>query len=64
LARTAISVGRVRLVRWTHRDGIAASLLFLVTAGFVLWQNSRIAILWDLSYLLDTSWRIALGQMP
>lgn len=64
MARTAISVGRVRLVRWTHRDGIAASLLFLVTAGFVLWQNSRIAILWDLSYLLDTSWRIALGQMP
>jgi hypothetical protein len=41
-----------------------AAVLFLVTAGFVLWQNSQIAILWDLSYLLDTSWRIALGQTP
>ncbi len=28
------------------------------------WQNSRVAVLWDLGYLLDSSWRIALGQMP
>ena len=34
------------------------------TAGFACWQNSRVAVLWDLGYLLDTSWRIALGQMP
>jgi hypothetical protein len=39
-------------------------LLFLGTAAFVWWQNSRVAVLWDLEYLLDTSWRIALGQMP
>jgi hypothetical protein len=39
-------------------------LLFLGTAAFVGWQNSRVAVLWDLEYLLDTSWRIALGQMP
>jgi hypothetical protein len=39
-------------------------LLFVATAAFVLWQNSQIAVLWDLSYLLDTSWRIALGQTP
>jgi len=50
--------------RWACRDLLAASLLFLTTAGFVLWQNSQIAILWDLSYLLDTSWRIALGLTP
>ena len=50
--------------QWTRVDILAASLLFLATAGFVLWQNSQIAILWDLSYLLDTSWRIALGQVP
>jgi hypothetical protein len=52
-------VGDLRLSDW-----IPASLLFLVTAGFVLWQNSQIAVLWDLSYLLDTSWRIAVGQTP
>jgi hypothetical protein len=47
--------------RW---DLFVAALLFLATAAFVLWQNAHIAVLWDLSYLLDTSWRIALGQMP
>jgi hypothetical protein len=39
-------------------------MLFLASAGFVLWQNTRVAVLWDLGYLLDTSWRMALGQMP
>jgi len=48
----------------SRRDFFAAALLFLATAAFVLWQNSQIAVLWDLSYLLDTSWRIALGQVP
>jgi hypothetical protein len=47
-----------------RRDRLVAGALFLATAIFVVWQNSRIAVLWDLSYLLDTSWRIALGQMP
>jgi hypothetical protein len=50
--------------KWSRRDFLAATALLLVTAGFVLWQNSQIAILWDLSYLLDTSWRVALGQIP
>ncbi|WP_263350271.1 hypothetical protein [Acidicapsa acidisoli] len=50
--------------RWERRDFLAGAALFLATAAFVLWQNSQIAILWDLSYLLDTSYRIALGQMP
>ena len=49
---------------WALRDWLAGLGLFLATAGFVLWQNAHIAVLWDLSYLLDTSWRIALGQMP
>jgi hypothetical protein len=49
---------------WHKKDFGTSTLLFLATAGFVLWQNSQIAILWDLSYLLDTSWRIALGQTP
>jgi hypothetical protein len=49
---------------WRLRDFIAAALLFLGTAAFVCWQNSRVAVLWDLGYLLDTSWRIAVGQVP
>ena len=50
--------------QWRRRDVLAAALLFAGTAAFVLWQNSRVAVLWDLGYLLDTSWRIALGQVP
>lgn len=50
--------------RLRPRDFLVAVLLFGATAGFVLWQNSRIAVLWDLGYLLDSSWRMALGQMP
>jgi hypothetical protein len=56
--------GRIPPATIGRRDWLATSLLFLATAGFVLWQNSQIAILWDLSYLLDTSWRIALGLTP
>src|SRR5579862_2661639 len=49
---------------WRPRDFLAAVVLFGATAAFVFWQNSRVAVLWDLGYLLDTSWRVALGQMP
>jgi len=51
-------------VPWPVRDLFVAIALFLATTGFVLWQNSQVAVLWDLSYLLDTSYRISLGQMP
>jgi hypothetical protein len=30
----------------------------------VIWQNSRLAVLWDLSYILENSSRISLGQVP
>jgi hypothetical protein len=50
--------------QWRLRDTLAAAILFLGTAAFAWWQNTRVAVLWDLGYLLDTSWRIALGQMP
>jgi hypothetical protein len=50
--------------QFARRDALAALLLFLATAAFVLWQNFQVAVLWDLSYLLDTSYRIALGQTP
>jgi hypothetical protein len=50
--------------QWRLRDILAAAILFFASAAFVWWQNTRVAVLWDLGYLLDTSWRIALGQMP
>ncbi len=43
---------------------IIAALLFLCTAAVTLWHNAHVAVLWDLSYLLDSSYRISLGQLP
>ena len=45
-------------------DGSAALLLFSATAAIVVWQNSRLGVLWDLSYVLDSSYRISLGDVP
>jgi hypothetical protein len=64
MAETFLRSWRRELREWVLRDWLAGLGLFLATAGFVLWQNAHIAVLWDLSYLLDTSWRIALGQIP
>jgi hypothetical protein len=50
--------------RWSLRDSFVASALFLASAAVVLWQNAHLAVLWDASYTLDTSFRIALGQIP
>jgi hypothetical protein len=50
--------------RWSLRDFIVAAALFLASAAVVLWQNAHLTVLWDASYTLDTSFRIALGQMP
>lgn len=50
--------------RRAWRDWAAAVFLFLGTAGVVLWQNSRLAVLWDLSYILENSYRISLGDVP
>jgi hypothetical protein len=50
--------------RWALRDWLAAAGLFLATAGVILWQNAHLSVLWDLSYVLDSAARIALGQMP
>ncbi|MBZ5627334.1 MAG: hypothetical protein LAO06_00535 [Acidobacteriia bacterium] len=30
----------------------------------VVWQNSRLAVLWDLSYILENAYRISLAQVP
>jgi hypothetical protein len=50
--------------RWSLRDSVAAAVLFVASAAVVLAQNAHLTILWDASYTLDTSLRIALGQMP
>lgn len=45
-------------------DWAAAVFLFFATATVVLWQNSRLGVLWDLSYILENSWRISAGDVP
>jgi hypothetical protein len=49
---------------WRWRDTMAAACLFVATVAVVLWQNAHVAVLWDLSYVLDTATRIAQGQTP
>ena len=49
---------------WFLRDWLAAVGLFAASAAVILWQNAHVAVLWDLSYVLDTASRIALGQLP
>lgn len=56
--------GRIGEQRWLWRDGAAALALFAATAAVVLWQNSRLAVLWDLSYILENAFRISLGGVP
>jgi len=53
--------GHGRCTRW---DWAAALLLFLGTAAVVAWQNARLAVLWDLSYILENSYRISLRDLP
>src|SRR5690349_12698709 len=48
--------------RWT--DWLIALCLAVASAAIVIWQNSRLAVLWDLSYILENSYRISLGQIP
>ena len=50
--------------RWRLRDFVACAGLLLATAAVVLWQNAHLTVLWDSSYILDSSFRISLGQLP
>ena len=45
-------------------DWVIAMSLAVASAGVVFWQNARLAVLWDLSYILENSYRISLGQVP
>src|SRR5205823_2674134 len=60
----AVEFAMPQNARWRASDSITAAVLFLATAAFTLWQNTRVAVLWDLSYLLDSAWRFSLGQLP
>ena len=60
----AVEFAMPQNTRWRASDSITAAVLFLATAAFTLWQNTRVAVLWDLSYLLDSAWRFSLGQLP
>ena len=51
-------------IRWTLRDWIAASALFTAASSVILWQNARVAVLWDISFILNVASRIAGGQIP
>jgi len=39
-------------------------LLFAASAIFTLWRNTQVAVLVDISYILNTATRIALGEVP
>jgi hypothetical protein len=45
-------------------EWIGGAFLFAATAAIVVWQNSHLAVLWDLSYVLENSYRISLGDLP
>ncbi|MGZ5862105.1 MAG: hypothetical protein ACXWKB_02295 [Methyloceanibacter sp.] len=45
-------------------DWLLAFFLFSATALVVVWQNSRLGVLWDPSYVLENSFRMSLGQVP
>ena len=47
-----------------NRDTIASLLIALSGAATVLWQNARLTVLWDVSYILENASRIAAGQLP
>jgi hypothetical protein len=49
---------------WLRRDLGAGLCLFVATAAVVVWQNSRLGVLWDASYILENSYRISLGDLP
>jgi hypothetical protein len=63
MSSTETSDPAVRPRGW-RTDWIVALFIFLATAAVIVWQNSRLAVLWDLSYILENSFRISLGDIP
>lgn len=49
--------------RWWS-EWVTGAFLFLATAAVVVWQNRQLGVLWDLSYILENSFRISAGDVP
>lgn len=49
----------VTVIEW-----LIAVTLAIATALVVIWQNTRLTVLWDLSYTLNNAYRISLGEVP
>lgn len=64
MPRTTAPATPARPAHFELPDLAAALALFAGTAAVVFWQNARLAVLWDLSYVLENSYRISLGQIP
>jgi len=43
---------------------VGAGVLAAGAGAIVYWQNRRVAVLYDLSYILEHAWRIAAGDVP
>ncbi len=53
------------MLRAAKRLHLAIALALFVAAGAVaIWQNLRVGVLWDLSYILNTATRITVGDLP
>src|ERR1043165_3385520 len=50
------------LSRWI--DWLITLCVAVASAAIVIWQNSHLAVLWDLSYILENSYRMSLGDVP
>src|SRR5437016_4636424 len=46
------------------RDAVAMAALFAATAAVVLWQSSRLTVLWDFSFIVENATRMAMGDVP
>ncbi len=53
-----------REILTTALEWATAFAFAVATAAVVVWQNLHLAVLWDLSYTLNNSYRIALGDVP
>lgn len=47
-----------------NKDTAASFAVAATCAVTVVWQNTRLTVLWDVSYILENASRIAAGQVP
>jgi hypothetical protein len=59
----SLELNKKTFFRGAGRSALAL-FLFAAAAVVVVWQNSRVGVLWDLSYILENSYRMSLGDVP